>query len=189
MLVGENDGEREFESDTKTQRVSRLGDTQRASSSIGLRVYEMGYPHALPNGGGESEAPSGGETPPMAGALPVPRAADDVNINSRLIEQQDYRRLACAGEASILLRRLRVDSKFQTESAIAGSFRRIIPVFQDFGSELSGKKLQRRCVVRERPVRARDGGQARRRRNLPRGISGIHEIEDAGVPDKKTSGV
>ncbi|GFP97853.1 eid1-like F-box protein 3 [Phtheirospermum japonicum] len=152
----------------------------------------MGHPRALPDGVGELQATRAGPAPPVARALPLPRPEDDVSAGRRP-EQSDRRRLAGAGQADVLLRRLRADPPLPAGLLLAGPFRQFGPILQDIGPELPGPEVQRGRAVRERHVRAPEpGGAGRlevRRGGVPRGVSVISEVEDAGVSGPEAGGV
>lgn len=110
----------------------------------------MGRPRPLPNGFAQPKAPRLRQAPLMEGALPVPRAENGSGANGGRVEQPAGRRVAGAGEAAVLLLRVRVES---------GSFHENVAVFEDVGSELFDEEVWRGPGVRERSVRAFGGGE------------------------------
>lgn len=94
----------------------------------------MGHTDALPGRVGEPETPSDSDEAAMARGVRVPSAAHGSDIDEGCTKRSDRRRVAVAGQAYVLLLRVRVDPAFPSESVVGGSLREGHPVLEDFGS-------------------------------------------------------
>lgn len=114
----------------------------------------MGRPSPVRDGVGQQEAARRRQPPPVAGGVRVPRAADDGGDDQRRVEQPDRGRLARAGQAPLLLQRVRLDPPLPAGPVVPGPHREGVSVLENVRPELPGQEMQERSAVRERSVRA-----------------------------------
>lgn len=109
----------------------------------------MGPAHPLSHGVVEPEAPSGGEATPLARDVRVSRTAHGSCIGQWFAEWKNWRWVGRAREAHVLLLWVPVHEAFPGGSSSGGSLSESVQIFEDIGSELLDKEVQRRLVVRE----------------------------------------